>query len=292
MRGNQNCGDGNRSSVSSEGFCENDDDILNDSLIGVPGFSRNVETDSQEGGSDSNSSSVGNNLEGTSSGNRSGESSQESGDCNLKLSNYDLSNDPNQTNNGASTSATQGQSDLVNSMQKCTVTEQALPRVSGEPEVTRRASKDDSVSSSESQQSGDECSMYYYDAKHSSSKNANRSDQDKYYDWCDEKTGFETYLRLPSDAWEILFARAEGLYAHGHSAEARRLGVRLARELLARPPELVGRGESPGGSSIPPRRKGRRSGTLNPASHKLSVLASATLARCAFLCTVSLYLLQ
>lgn len=41
------------------------------------------------------------------------------------------------------------------------------------------------------------------------------------------------------DPWEILFARAEGLHAHGHAREACILGVRLAEEMLANPPDLM-----------------------------------------------------
>ena len=46
-------------------------------------------------------------------------------------------------------------------------------------------------------------------------------------------------LRPLDDPLEILFARAEGLHAHGHSAEACELGVQLATELLAHPPDLM-----------------------------------------------------
>ncbi|KAG8224311.1 hypothetical protein J437_LFUL007252 [Ladona fulva] len=72
------------------------------------------------------------------------------------------------------------------------------------------------------------------------------------------------------DSWEILFARAEGLHAHGHGWEACTLGVKLAEELLANPPNLM--------VELPP--------PLNPASHQISCLASATLSKCAFLCQV------
>lgn len=85
--------------------------------------------------------------------------------------------------------------------------------------------------------------------------------------------------------WEVSFARAEGLHAHGHAREACSLGVRLARELLARPPAL-------GASEPAELRRGRRRHCPPPrvsaASHRLSCLASATLAKCAFLCTVSI----
>lgn len=77
----------------------------------------------------------------------------------------------------------------------------------------------------------------------------------------------------------MLFSRAEGLHAHGHSKEACMLAVKLAEELLANPPNLM--------IDIPPlpKRKGKKQ-QVNPASHQLSCLASATLSKCAFLCSV------
>lgn len=86
-------------------------------------------------------------------------------------------------------------------------------------------------------------------------------------------------LKPTEDAWDILFARAEGLHAHGHGREACTLAVRLAEELLANPPNLMV--ELP----PPPKRKGKKH-NVNPISHQMSVLASATLSKCAFLCTV------
>lgn len=90
--------------------------------------------------------------------------------------------------------------------------------------------------------------------------------------------------------WEVSFARAEGLHAHGHAREACALGVRLARELLARPPAL-------GALDISfDLKRGRRRHAPPPrvsaASHRVSCLASATLAKCAFLCTVSIVTLK
>lgn len=85
-------------------------------------------------------------------------------------------------------------------------------------------------------------------------------------------------LKPSEDAWDILFARAEGLHAHGHGREACTLAVRLAEQMLAHPPNLMI--EIP----PPPKRKGKKH--INPISHQVSVLASATLAKCAFLCTV------
>ena len=93
------------------------------------------------------------------------------------------------------------------------------------------------------------------------------------------KSGVFGELKPLDDPLEILFARAEGLHAHGHSAEACELGVQLASELLANPPDLL--------VELPPviTKAGKKKKT-NPACHQISCLASATLAKCAFLCTV------
>ena len=87
-----------------------------------------------------------------------------------------------------------------------------------------------------------------------------------------------SHLKKLEDPLEILFARAEGLHAHGHLQEASGLAVQLARELLMNPPNLMV--ELP-----PPPTKGKRK-KVNPACHQLTCLASATLGKCAFLCTV------
>ncbi|XP_070506078.1 zinc finger SWIM domain-containing protein 8 homolog [Chironomus tepperi] len=93
-----------------------------------------------------------------------------------------------------------------------------------------------------------------------------------------EKMQMFSNLKPTEDAWDILFARAEGLHAHGHGREACILAVRLAEQMLAHPPNLMI--EVP----PPPKRKGKKH--INPLSHQVSVLASATLSKCAFLCTV------
>lgn len=94
-----------------------------------------------------------------------------------------------------------------------------------------------------------------------------------------EKPEIFSNVRPTEDAWDILLARAEGLHAHGHGREACILAVRLAEEMLANPPNLMV--ELP----PPPKRKGKKH-SINPISHQLSVLASSTLSKCAFLCTV------
>lgn len=148
-------------------------------------------------------------------------------------------------------------------------------------EAERRPSKDDSLSSSGSQQSMDEYNIYSYDT----SKGYQQKLQEQY---ALEKAKIEqgnkaqifSNIKPTEDAWDILFARAEGLHAHGHGREACTLAVRLAEEMLANPPNLM--------IEIPPpvkQRKGKKH-IVNPISHQVSVLASATLAKCAFLCTV------
>uniref|UniRef100_A0A1I8MWL1 SWIM-type domain-containing protein n=1 Tax=Musca domestica TaxID=7370 RepID=A0A1I8MWL1_MUSDO len=94
-----------------------------------------------------------------------------------------------------------------------------------------------------------------------------------------EKPHIFSNLRPSEDAWDILLARAEGLHAHGHGREACILAVRLAEEMLENPPNLM--------MEMPPapKRKGKNK-NINPISHHLTVLASATLTKCAFLCTV------
>ena len=81
------------------------------------------------------------------------------------------------------------------------------------------------------------------------------------------------------DSMEILFARAEALHAHGRTLEACHLAVKLAEELLANPPNLM--------VEIPnPPARGKRGRRFNPHSHQISLLASATLSKAAFLCSV------
>lgn len=145
----------------------------------------------------------------------------------------------------------------------------------------RRLSKDGSLSSSGSQESVDEYNIYCYDA----SKNYQQQLQEQY---AMEKAKIEqgnkaqifSNIRPTEDAWDILFARAEGLHAHGHGREACTLAVRLAEEMLANPPNLL--------IEIPlllKQRKGKKQ-IVSPLSHQISVIASATLAKCGFLCTV------
>ena len=153
-----------------------------------------------------------------------------------------------------------------------------------EPVVTnsRRPSKDESTSSSnsESPQSGDEYNVYFYNPKEANTvfETVTNPGQKEKVEETESKSMFAS-VRKCDDPWDVLFARAEGLHAHGHSKEACILGVKLAEELLANPPDLM--------IEIPPipKRKGKKQ-QVNPASHQLSCLASGTLAKCAFLCSV------
>lgn len=166
--------------------------------------------------------------------------------------------------------------DAIPSTSKGTATKEQQDK-----EAERRPSKDDSLSSSGSQHSMDEYNIYSYDT----SKGYQQKLQDQY---ALEKAKIEqgnkaqifSNIKPTEDAWDILFARAEGLHAHGHGREACTLAVRLAEEMLTHPPNLM--------IEIPPpvkQRKGKKH-IVNPISHQVSVLASATLAKCAFLCTV------
>jgi hypothetical protein len=141
--------------------------------------------------------------------------------------------------------------------------------------------------SSDSQQSGDEYQLYYYDPKASSapSKKGDSSSTEESTSGNgnkkDSSMGVNVFSSVKSieDPWDILFARAEGLHAHGHSKAACKLGVKLATDLLANPPKLT--------IELPaaPVGKGKRK-KINPISHQISCIASQTLAKCGFLCTV------
>lgn len=219
-----NSRDGNRSSVSSEGFCENDDDVV---LRENRQTLRSVDSDSQEGGGSDSSSSGSSNRDTAPSIQQSGNSDDSDGSKN------------------ASTS---------------------------KEHEARRLSKDDSTAS-DTPPLADEYNVYFYNSKDISSVGEVQKEKS------DDKGNIFANLKKSDDPWDVLFARAEGLHAHGHSREACILGVKLAEELLAHPPDLM--------IDIPPapKRKGKKQ-QVNPASHQLSCLASATLAKCAFLCSV------
>lgn len=111
-----------------------------------------------------------------------------------------------------------------------------------EKDPSRRPSKDESFSSSSDSPSGDEYNVYYYDPKAAVSSLNKSSDAKNGDANAGAATSISSVLRnlkKTEDPWDILFARAEGLYAHGHTKEACILGVKLAEELLANPPNLM-----------------------------------------------------
>lgn len=320
--GNNGGNDGNRSSVSSEGFCENDGDIPNLPPFPLPsqvvlvrrgyGELNNCgDTDSQEGGgseSSSNSNVSLKNAQGSDK-HRSNASSDTHSDIS-DSSNNKVANDVKCANGvsvgssvdikknvvdcrdpipGTSSNNTPGSSKLststsaIASVDNVNVTDTKREQDCNNDvkDPSRRPSKDESSSSSSDSPSGDEYHFYYYDSKAAANINATDNKDTKN----DGSNGANASailhnLKKTEDPWDILFARAEGLYAHGHTREACILGVQLAEELLSHPPDLM--------IEVPPVLvKGKRKKQpVNPASHQLTCLASATLAKCGFLCTV------
>lgn len=111
-----------------------------------------------------------------------------------------------------------------------------------EKDPSRRPSKDESLSSSSDSPSGDEYNVYYYDPK-TPVVNGATTNKDSKSDTlaltAANSGSVLGNLKKTEDPWDILFARAEGLHAHGHAREACTLGVQLAEELLANPPDLM-----------------------------------------------------
>lgn len=296
----ENC---NRSSTSSEGFCENDDDgidsngasfadvgitvssdalvssctdkhsdcPLNDELCGKLRFSQPGCSSAPPKAGGSKTPNIGCGL----------------GECSMSLSSGDdfLKSASGKTASAAKTGSSTSRETNEHDEPRPSTSKAAAetPKAKeGEKGDERKPSKDESSSSSTgSQQSVDEYNIYCYD----SSKGYQQRLQEQY---AVEKAKIEqgnkaqifSNIRPTEDAWDILFARAEGLHAHGHGREACILAVRLAEELLANPPNLM--------IEIPQpvkQRKGKKQ-IINPVSHQLSVLASGTLAKGAFLCTV------
>lgn len=117
-----------------------------------------------------------------------------------------------------------------------------------EKDPSRRPSKDESLSSSSDSPSGDEYNVYYYDPKTpvtngAAAAAAAANNKDTKGETVPITTANSSTvlgnLKKTEDPWDILFARAEGLHAHGHAREACTLGVQLAEELLANPPDLM-----------------------------------------------------
>lgn len=105
-----------------------------------------------------------------------------------------------------------------------------------------RPFKDESSSSSSDSPSGDEYNVYYYDPKavtNNSSLPNKYAKSNMHTATTQDASVVLNNLKKTEDPWDILFARAEGLYAHGHTREACIIGVQLAEELLAHPPDLI-----------------------------------------------------
>uniref|UniRef100_A0ABD2X903 SWIM-type domain-containing protein n=1 Tax=Trichogramma kaykai TaxID=54128 RepID=A0ABD2X903_9HYME len=321
-------GDCNRSSDSSEGFCENDGDIADVSELPAGLVRRGIgriccDTDSQEGGGSESSSNSNVSLKNIPSAEPSAlrlnvSSSESQSDASessvarnelpssvatnvkctgarpkiangISSSSSSSNSQPQPSTSGTASTAVNG--DLAGGVASTSGT---TPIMNGkktsdqesdhEKDPSRRPSKDESLSSSSDSPSGDEYNVYYYDAKAAATNGAtNKESKNETHGSSATAANVSSILgnlKKTEDPWDILFARAEGLYAHGHTREACMLGVKLAKELLARPPDLMI--EVP----LAPVKGKRKKQQINPASHQLSCSASATLAKCGFLCTV------
>ncbi|XP_015439816.1 PREDICTED: zinc finger SWIM domain-containing protein 8 [Dufourea novaeangliae] len=277
--------DGNRSSVSSEGFCENETDMADITEPQVVLVRRCCvqlnncgDTDSQEGGG----------SESSSNSNVSMKNAQDSEKHRSNASSDTHSDSSDSSNNKTATDVKRGRTNLDYREKS-----RAAPKPGNsskneqesdmEKDPSRRPSKDESSSSSSDSPSGDEYHVYYYDPKAVASTNGNSGKDFKNDPQASGAPNASTVLgnlMKMEDPWDILFARAEGLYAHGHTRQACILGVQLGEELLANPPNLM-IDEPP----VPVKGKKKKQ-PVNPASHQLTCLASATLAKCCFLCTV------
>lgn len=299
---------GNRSSVSSEGFCENEDEIDDSQNLKLP-TPRKSQNDTLESSLLSEDSVA---LNVSSSINEAKKEKSE----NVNKA-KDLTSPSSSNSISSSTSSVLSQKQpLLTIIPPVDFGfddgEQAGPSTAAvenfevlRKEISRRSSKDDSTSS-ESQANED---FNSFNASASSVakqiiekekenqielneqvKDENAHTSNEFFSKPhvfqnppavhdpNSKIQMFSNLKPTEDAWDILFARAEGLHAHGHGREACILAVRLAEQMLAHPPNLMI--EIP----PPPKRKGKKH--INPISHQVSVLASATLAKCAFLCTV------
>ncbi|GAB0088989.1 zinc finger SWIM domain-containing protein 8 [Sergentomyia squamirostris] len=264
--------DGNRSSASSEGFCENEDEGMDsggnvDPVVGAIGG----EVVNMESSSSSSSSGSGQEAAGTTTNFAQVVESHDSAECSSssdslsqvekeKEEQLEVTHSPSSTPPAEdyTESANKGMTCLEPQPSTSTSCQMAacggdLPLATMETAALRRPSKEESLSSSNQL-------MTTMQPEHKSQVFSN--------------------IKPTEDAWDILFARAEGLHAHGHGREACILAVRLAEELLANPPNLM--------FDFPmiQRRKGHKKSAVHPVTHQMSVLASATLAKSAFLCTV------
>ncbi|XP_035214833.1 zinc finger SWIM domain-containing protein 8-like isoform X3 [Stegodyphus dumicola] len=255
----------NRSSLSSEGFCENEQEALAEALVescSVRSSAQNEHLLHNQGMTAK--VVITNELW------NSQESLQDDSDgakapidtCKISVQPSTSKSVPDDSDKGKSSDLKMADSGMSNS------THHNVPKVS-----STRPSADINGEASESQQSSDEYHLYYYDPR------ARLPSPDHPQQYVVEEQWFSVAVKKIEDSLEVLFARAEALHAHGHSHEACMLAIRLAEELLASPPNLTV--EVP-----PPACRGKKVRRFNPASHHVSLLASATLAKVAFLCSV------
>jgi hypothetical protein len=220
---------GNRSSVSSEGFCENDADA------DILGPSNLNDTDGEA--SESSSSGTGAAAVASTSGLRVSDWSDSDSSAQTEQRKQQASTSNHAANFKPAAEAAALASPAKAEQSTVTGDEAANPASPPAVAAAATAEKWDS-SNSDSQQSGDEYNVYYYDPKALLTANnavpaGNAEDEKK-----DEPSIFGNVRKI-EEPWEILFARAEALHAHGHSKEACFLGVKWALELLANPPDLM-----------------------------------------------------
>ncbi|KAK2181654.1 hypothetical protein NP493_386g04012 [Ridgeia piscesae] len=129
------------------------------------------------------------------------------------------------------------------------------------------------AAAAESQTSGDEYQVYFYDTK---VKVVDTTAQDKRKK---EEPNYFAGIKKMENKQDILFARAEALHAHGHTKDACTLAQQLAEEMLANPPDLAS-----DQTTIVSVGKG----SFSKEQNSISTFASTTLAKAAFLCTVLL----
>lgn len=298
---------GNRSSVSSEGFCENEDEIDDPQNTSKPSTSRKSQNSDETIDNSSMLCDDSMTLQSDTTANKYEKNEKETVNNGNDLTSPSSSNSLSSTSSIVSQKQQQQQQNNSKYQDPTPSTSTAnYENVNLRRENSRRSSKDDSTSS-DSQINEDYSSMN----AESNGNNAGSSNVHKEIEYqelkeqiildgaaaCaaienshkhnpfqsaaptqESKIQMFSNLKPTEDAWDILFARAEGLHAHGHGREACILAVRLAEQMLANPPNLMI--EIP----PPPKRKGKKH--INPISHQVSVLASATLSKCAFLCTV------
>ncbi|KAG1663561.1 Zinc finger SWIM domain-containing protein 8 [Nymphon striatum] len=254
--------DGNRSSVSSEGFCDNfdmstglsDDASRSNVVITVndsPDQNKNFDEESSHGAAASSNP--------TSATTDSHVDENTADNCFRKEKKSAVDELDSDSSSGA-----------ADTQNKIKPTGASTKKASSNGKINDGASEEYSPPSSD-----DQYQVYYYDTQTKLSP-AGQGAQSK-----DNSYIFANVKKL-EDPMEILFARAEALHAHGHTQEACKLAVKLAEEMLENPPNLI--------SDIPAQtnkgKRNKKSTVVNTASHQMSCLASATLAKTAFLCTV------